>query len=504
MSIVAAYAVPHPPLIVPAVGKGQEAAIQATIDGYEEVARRVAAHRPDTIIVTSPHAPAFSDGFFISDAENISGTMEMFGVPAEESTITATGDPELAELIASLANQANIPIGMGDQYDGPLDHATYVPLYYLRDFLPRTTVVRVGLSGLSPREHRMMGRCFELAANILGRRVVLVASGDLSHKLTHDGPYGFNEAGPQFDQNITSIFRSGELDDLFAFDELFCEEAAECGLRSFQMMAGALADTVYSSELLSYEGPFGVGYAIACFEVEGGEEAAAEEEAAIEEATEEQAAHKEALLEGEVEADLMDEDPSSPVPQPDASPDTGGSGVDPFVALARASVEYFVTTERPLLMPEGLPPELIDARAGVFVSLHEHGDLRGCIGTIAPTRNSIAQEIIANAISACSGDPRFYPVQKNELDYLSYSVDVLFPPEPISSPAELDPQEFGVIASKGHRRGLLLPNLEGVNTVEEQVAIARQKAGIAPDETGVELERFRVVRHTTGGEARVC
>lgn len=146
----------------------------------------------------------------------------------------------------------------------------------------------------------------------------------------------------------------------------------------------------------------------------------------------------------------------------------------------------------------------MDARAGVFVSLHEHGDLRGCIGTIAPTRDSIAQEIIANAISACSGDPRFYPVQKNELDYLSYSVDVLFPPEPISSPAKLDPQEYGVIVSKGHRRGLLLPNLEGVNTVEEQVAFARQKAGIAPDETGVELERFRVVRHTTGGEARVC
>ena len=154
------------------------------------------------------------------------------------------------------------------------------------------------------------------------------------------------------------------------------------------MMAGALADTVYSSELLSYEGPFGVGYAIACFEAEGSEEAAAEEEAAIEEATEAQAAHEGALVEGEVEADLVDEDPSSPVPQPDASPDTGGSGVDPFVALARASVEYFVTTERPLLMPEGLPPELVDARAGVFVSLHEHGDLRGCIGTIAPTRDS--------------------------------------------------------------------------------------------------------------------
>ena len=483
MSIVAAYAVPHPPLIVPAVGKGQEATIQATIDGYEEVARRVIQHQPDTIIITSPHAPAFSDGFFVSDAENISGSMEAFGVPAEESTITATGDPDLAELIASLANQANIPIGMSENYDGPIDHATYVPLYFLRDLLPRTSVVYVGLSGLSPREHRLMGRCFELAANILGRRVVLIASGDLSHKLTPDGPYGFNEAGPQFDQHITDIFRSGALDDLFAFDELFCEEAAECGLRSFQMMAGALADSTYTSELLSYEGPFGVGYAVACFEVDGTEQAP---------------------MEGEVEAELMDEDPSSPVAQPDASPETGGSAADPFVALARASVEYFVTTERPLLMPEGLPPELTDARAGVFVSLHEHGDLRGCIGTIAPTRDSIAQEIIANAISACSSDPRFYPVQRNELDYLSYSVDVLFPPEPISSTDELDPQEYGVIVSKGHRRGLLLPNLEGVNTVDEQVAIARQKAGIAPDETGVELERFRVVRHTTGGEARVC
>lgn len=503
MSIVATYAVPHPPLIVPAVGKGQEAAIQSTINAYTEVARRIEEHRPDTIIVTSPHAPLYSDGFFISDAEVHEGNLEMFG--AEDSTISVANDLDFAELTASLANQAGIPIGMGEQFNGPLDHATYVPLYFLRDFLPRTTVVSVGLSGLSAREHRLMGRCFELAANMLDRRVVIIASGDLSHKLTPDGPYGFNEAGPQFDQAISTIFKSGSLDDLFAFDELFCEEAAECGLRSFQMMAGALADSNYTSELLSYEGPFGVGYAVACFEVVGQSIPAARavEEAAQDEAADVQAARDEALAEGETEADLVDEDPSSPVQQPDASPDTGGTAVDPFVALARASVEYFVTTQRPLLIPDGLPSELTDKRAGVFVSIHEHGDLRGCIGTIAPTRDSIAQEIVSNAISACSSDPRFYPIQANELDYLSYSVDVLFPPEPIDSPDELDPQEYGVIVSKGNRRGLLLPNLEGVNTVAEQVAIAQAKAGIPPTETDVSLERFRVVRHTTGGEARV-
>ncbi|WP_251197392.1 AmmeMemoRadiSam system protein A [Anaerotardibacter muris] len=503
MSIVAAYAVPHPPLIVPAVGKGQEAAIQDTIDAYTEVARRIERHRPDTIIVTSPHAPLFSDGFFISNAETLEGDLEMFG--AADSTLSVDGDRDLAELIASLANQANIPIGMGDEYEGPMDHATYVPLYFLRDFLPRTTVIRVGLSGLTEREHRLMGRCFELAANMLDRRVVLIASGDLSHKLTADGPYGFNEAGPQFDQAIASIFKTGALDDLFAFDDLFCEEAAECGLRSFQMMAGALAGCDHTSELLSYEGPFGVGYAVACFEVVGAEEPPAEaaEDTAMVEAAELKAARDAALVEGETEANLVDEDPSSPVQQPDASPDTGGSGVDPFVALARASVEYFVTTQRPLLMPDGLAPELADARAGVFVSIHEHGDLRGCIGTIAPTRDCVAQEIIHNAISACSSDPRFYPIQANELDYLSYSVDVLFPPEPVDSPDDLDPHEYGVIVSKGNRRGLLLPNLEDINTVAEQVAIAQAKAGIPPTETDVSLERFRVVRHTTGGEARI-
>lgn len=144
-----------------------------------------------------------------------------------------------------------------------------------------------------------------------------------------------------------------------------------------------------------------------------------------------------------------------------------------------------------------LPEEMIRERAGVFVSLHKHGKLRGCIGTITPVCKNIAKEIIQNAVNAGIRDPRFNRVQKDELEMLEYSVDVLQEPEPVESMEELDVKEYGVIVSKGRQRGLLLPNLEGVDTVEEQVAIARRKAGIAWDDE-VELERFRVVRHGGG------
>ena len=146
-------------------------------------------------------------------------------------------------------------------------------------------------------------------------------------------------------------------------------------------------------------------------------------------------------------------------------------------------------------MPEGLPQEMYSNRAGVFVSLKEEGRLRGCIGTIAPVRASIAEEIIENAISAATKDPRFQAVEPEELERLIYSVDVLGETEEISSEAELDVKRYGVVVSRGYKRGLLLPNLDGVDTVDEQVTIAKRKAGIPEDAEDIRLERFEVVRH---------
>lgn len=463
MSIVAAYAVPHPPLIVPDVGRGQEKTIQKTIDAYEEVAHRIANFAPETIVVTSPHAPMFRDCFYISTGNELDGSMAQFNAP--QASLHAEYDTELQAAIARLAENAGVPMCAYPPQDAEMDHATFVPLWFVRDYLPKCKVVRIGLSGLPSSENKKLGHAIAQAATELDRRVVLIASGDLSHKLTYDGPYGFAPEGPEFDRTCTAILDAAQFDELFAFDDGYLDKAAECGLGSFQIMAGALEGLQFSHQLLSYEGPFGVGYGVAAFEVEKSCAVAVQEDPAAEEA---------------VAAD----------------------GVDPYVALARASVEHYVRTRQRLPMPDGLPEEMLDRQAGVFVSLHEGGDLRGCIGTIAPVQSCIAEEIISNGISACSQDPRFSSVQPCELNTISYSVDVLEPPEPISSPDELDVKRYGVIVTQGARRGLLLPNLDGVNSVAEQLAIAKQKAGISPFDNDVELERFEVVRHNKGGEAR--
>jgi AmmeMemoRadiSam system protein A len=167
---------------------------------------------------------------------------------------------------------------------------------------------------------------------------------------------------------------------------------------------------------------------------------------------------------------------------------------DEYVRLARQTLESYVINRKIIKKPDSLSHTLVSNRAGVFVSLKLDGSLRGCIGTISPTTPSIADEIIRNAISAGTEDPRFPPVSEDELPRLIYSVDVLGEAEKIESLDELDPVRYGVIVTKGHRRGLLLPNLEGVDTAEEQVSIALRKAGISPDEN-YQLERFEVVRH---------
>jgi len=164
----------------------------------------------------------------------------------------------------------------------------------------------------------------------------------------------------------------------------------------------------------------------------------------------------------------------------------------PIAELAKKTVESYVK-EGKIPEPGKLTPEM-KGRAGVFVSIHKLGGLRGCIGTFEPTRKNVAEEIMSNAISSATRDPRFPPVAPDELKDLDYSVDVLTEPEPIEGKDQLDPKKYGVIVEAGWRRGLLLPDLEGVDSVDYQIDICRQKGGIDPDEP-IKLYRFEVRRY---------
>lgn len=465
MSVVAAFAVPHPPLIVPGVGHGRETGIAATVAAYEEVARRVADLAPDTLVISSPHTTSYLDYLHISPGAGARGDFRDFGDRADGSEVAY--DQELVRELECAAEAAGIPAGTRGERDAALDWGVLVPLHFIQARCQGFKVVRMGLAGFSPLEHYRLGRLVQQAAARLGRRVVYVASGDLSHKLAADGPYGFSPDGPVFDEAVCDALATGDFLRLLTMGPGLCERAAECGLRSFQIMVGALDGTPVRAELLSHEGPFGVGYGVAAFTptgAEGSDPARRYEDAY-------RAWHERELARTR-------------------------AAEDPYVRLARASLEHRVRTGKTLPLPTDLPPELTDRRAGAFVSLKKDGRLRGCIGTIAPVRASLAEEIVENAVSAGCHDPRFSPVTEDELPELVYDVDVLGEPEPVRDRTELDPARYGVIVSTPDgRRGLLLPALDGVDTVEEQLRIAARKGGIALGEKDVRLERFEVVRH---------
>ncbi len=460
MGISAGFMVPHPPLIIPDVGGGEEKKIQKTIDAYQRAAEMIGRLQPETIVLLSPHQILYADYFHISPGQGARGDFGQFRAP--QASMEVSYDAEFVRVLCESAKEAGLQAGTLGEREKKLDHGTMVPLYFVNQFWTGYRLVRIGLSGFPLTAHYRLGQCIKETAQSLGRNTVVIASGDLSHKLKKEGPYGYQEEGPAYDARIMDVMGRGAFGELLEFSEDFCEKAAECGHRSFTIMAGAFDQVSVEAEQLSYEGPFGVGYGICAYRPCGND------------GTRnflEQYEEKERMT-------LLERREQE----------------DPYVRLARHTIEAFVETGIFPEMPQGLPEELYQNRAGAFVSLKEDGRLRGCIGTIQAVRESLAEEIMHNAVSACSEDPRFSPVEDWEVERLTISVDVLGETEKVSSPEELDVTRYGIIVTRGAKRGLLLPNLEGVDTVEEQIAIAKQKAGIKAHES-VEMERFEVVRH---------
>ena len=449
--ILGTFMVPHPPLIIHEVGRGDEEKISLTKKSYEQVAEDIAKLNPETIIISSPHTLYYSDYFHICNGDKIEGNFGMFGAP--EVSFTEEIDVELVDEIEKLAKEKDFPAGRTKDTD--LDHGTMVPLYFIRKKLPKTKIVIVGLSSLPLPNNYEFGMLIKKAVDNLNRKVVFVASGDLSHKLQEYGPYGFIKEGPEYDKRIMDTMSKANFNELLEYNEEFLDKAAECGHRSFTIMAVFLDCLNVKPTYLSHEDVTGVGYGICTFYPE----------------------------EENKERYFLDKYlEKQKVPESD----------DEYVKLAIKSLTSYIIKKEHISIPDNLPKEMLDNQAGVFVSIHKYGYLRGCIGTFLPTTNSIAEEIIQNAISASTQDPRFNPITVDEIPYLEVYVDVLSTPVPTTK-EELDPKKYGVIVSQGFKRGLLLPDLEGVDTVDYQINIAKQKAGITDGE--IQLERFEVTRH---------
>ena len=453
-SLVFSGIAPHPPIMVPEVGREAIGEVSQSISAMEELTKRVIANQAETVILISPHAPLDPYAFVAYQDPQLRADFANFRAPKVQ--LTAALDQELLNAIGQRADEENYTVvGISN---AKLDHGSAVPLYFLQRNGWRGKVVVLGYSFLSNADHLLFGSCIGRAIRDVSRPIALIASGDLSHRLKPDAPAGFNPTAYIFDDEIVDALRANDPERIVQINQHLRELAGECGYRSMLIALGATRELPRSCEVLNYEAPFGVGYMVA------------------------QLTSKETVKDAE----------SAKNSRVAASMDADGENLP---ALARAAVEHFVREGTELSVP-ATESELLQARAACFVSLKTlAGDLRGCIGTIEPAHDTLAAEIIANAISAATRDPRFSPVASEELASLRYSVDVLSATESTQM-EDLDPAIYGVIVEDetGVHRGLLLPALEGIDTAVRQVEIASRKAGITPG-TPVRLRRFSVSRY---------
>lgn len=457
-SLVFAGIAPHPPIMVPEVGRDAIAEVRGSIEAMREFTERIIESGAQTLVIVSPHAPLDMRAFVAYEDAQLYGDFANFRAP--DTRVEAPLDEELLGAISRASSEQGYEV-LGILGHN-LDHGTAVPLYFLQRNGWRGRVVALGYSFLSNEDHLRFGSCIKRAADEVGRPVAFVASGDLSHRLKPEAPAGYNPQAYLFDQEVVGAIRDANPERIITIDQDLRKMAGECGYRSMMVAFGVTEKIPHACEVLNYEAPFGVGYLVAQIVRE-------------EVRTEDTATSR---IESEMEKQ-----------------GTERQGHQELTALARRAVETLVREGHVIEKPSSENP-MLEHRAACFVSIKTNeGDLRGCIGTIEPTKATLAEELIANAVSSATRDPRFPPVTPAELSHLSYSVDVLSTPEPAKF-EELDPKVYGVIVEdeSGARRGLLLPDLQGVETARQQVDIAARKAGITAN-TPLNFFRFRVERY---------
>ncbi len=440
-SIIFAALLPHPPVLIPDIGGEELKAARASVLAMQRAAAWLNRRQPQSVVLISPHSPRRSCAFGLWASQRLRGDFSQFGAP--QLQLELPNDRPLAMEIKSRAGLLGL-----QTWEIPaqaLDHGALVPLWYLCEagWKGPTVVISLNLPGEGGLNE--LGEAVAQAGARLGKRIAVIASGDMSHRLTPTAPAGYSPRGREFDQQLIQCLRGGLYPELERFDPQLQDLAGEDALDSVLVAVASANWDSTGHEVLSYEGPFGVGYGVAV---------------------------------------LFDE-PVSALRAENCASQTWGELLPGVAREALKGYLFEAIEQRPTAGPSSL-----NNPHGVFVTLRRSDKLRGCVGTLVPECKNVLEETRRVAYLSAFCDGRFPPVTGDELQQLRIEVSVVEPPQEIPSEAQLDPDRYGVIVRTADgREGCLLPDLAEIRTVRQQLDFARRKAGIAPGERA-QLQRF--------------
>jgi len=431
------------------------------------VASEIENSDAELVVLITPHGPLFVDGLCVYDSPQIVGNFSSFG--HKEITGVWDNDTNFINALYQNAQRAQIPFVKLDhkiveEFDlsSELDHGAMVPLKLLEASLKDKKVVVINYGLMSVDTLYQFGQLLTETLNVQEKKSIIIASGDLSHYLSESGPYGYREEGVHFDHQYVKAFSEDKWENLLFVDDKLLEQAGECGKRSIEILLGAFDGLAYDSEKIAYEAPFGVGYLVGRL---------SPTKIGVESRLPKILDRQKEILAQHIAKESS------------------------VVALARQGILKYLSEEETLRPNEKLDIEESGQRFGVFVSLKDSGGLRGCMGSTGGIAPTVEEEIVEMAIKAATKDPRFEEIDLTELDRLTISVDILSKSQQVIDQDELDPSLFGVIVKSNHKQGLLLPNLEGIETIEDQISIVLNKAGIDAKVEEYQLYKFTVNRY---------